>query len=43
MNTFFVFNKNYYKQQEGLGMGLPLVPTMVNILVCILRAQVYIF
>ena len=34
MNTFFVFNKNYYKQKEGLGMGLPWEPIIANIFMC---------
>ena len=31
---FFVFIKNYYKQKEGLGMGLPLV-LLCPIIVCL--------
>ena len=34
MNIIFLLNKNYYKQKEGLGMGLPLAPTMANIFMC---------
>ena len=30
-NTFFIFNGKFYKQIEGLGMGLPLGPTFANI------------
>ena len=30
-NTFFLFDGNYYKQTDGLGMGLPLSPTLANI------------
>ena len=34
MNTFFVFNKKYFKQKEGLGMKLLLASAMVNIFMC---------
>ena len=30
-NSFFMFNSNFYKQIDGLGMGLPLGPTFANI------------
>ena len=33
-NSFFLFNGKYYKQVEGLGMGLPLGPTFANIFMC---------
>ena len=33
-NTMFAFNGKYYKQQDGLGMGLPLSPTLANIFLC---------
>ena len=34
MNSFFIFPGKFYKQVEGLGMGLPLGPTFVNIFMC---------
>ena len=33
-NTMFAFNGKFYKQNDGLGMGLPLSPTMANIFLC---------
>ena len=33
-NTMFAFNGKYYKQKDGLGMGLPLSPTVANIFLC---------
>ena len=30
-NTFFQFDGEFYKQTDGLGMGLPLSPTLANI------------
>ena len=33
-NTFFQFNNKFYKQTDGLGMGLPLSPTLANIFLC---------
>jgi len=33
-NTFFMFNGKFYKQLDGLGMGLPLGPTFANIFLC---------
>ena len=30
-HCFFIFNNKYYKQLDGLGMGLPLSPTFANI------------
>ena len=33
-NTFFQFNSKFYKQTDGLGMGLPLSPTLANIFLC---------
>ena len=30
----FVFNDRFYKQIDGLGMGLPLGPTFANISMC---------
>ena len=32
MNSFFIFSGKFYKQVEGLGMGLPLGPTFANII-----------
>ena len=34
MNSFFIFEQKLYKQLDGLGMGLPLGPTMANIFMC---------
>ncbi|KAG1698807.1 hypothetical protein GQR58_005637 [Nymphon striatum] len=34
LNSFFLFNRKLFRQTEGLGMGLPLGPTMVNIFMC---------
>ena len=34
LNSFFMFNNAFYKQIEGLGMGLPLGPTFANIFMC---------
>ena len=34
LNSFFIFDKKFYKQIEGLGMGLPLGPTFANIFMC---------
>ena len=34
LNSFFAFNGKFHKQIEGLGMGLPLVPTCANIFMC---------
>ena len=33
-NSFCGFNGKFYKQIEGLGMGLPLGPTFANICMC---------
>ena len=33
-NSFLIFNRNFYKQIEGLGMGLPLGPMFANIFMC---------
>ena len=33
-NTVFAFREKYYKQIDGLGMGLPLSPTLANIFLC---------
>ena len=34
LNSFFMFNNRFYKQIQGLGMGLPLGPTFANIFMC---------
>ena len=34
LNSFFLFNNKFYRQIEGLGMGLPLGPTFANIFMC---------
>jgi hypothetical protein len=34
LNSFFIFNGECYRQTEGLGMGLPLGPTLANIFMC---------
>ena len=31
LNSFFIFDSKFYKQMDGLGMGLPLGPTFANI------------
>lgn len=33
-NSFFIFNEKFYRQTEGVGMGLPLGPTFANIFMC---------
>ena len=33
-DTMFCFNGSYYRQTDGLGMGLPLSPTLANIFLC---------
>ena len=33
-NSMFCFNGKYYRQIDGLGMGLPLSPTLANIFLC---------
>ena len=33
-NSFFLFNGKYYRQFEGLGMGIPIGPTFANIFMC---------
>lgn len=33
-HSYFVFNNVYYKQNDGLGMGLPLSPSFANIFLC---------
>ena len=32
--SYFVFDKNYYKQIDGVGMGSPLGPTLANAFLC---------
>ena len=34
LNSFFIFDNNYYQQTEGMGMGSPLGPTFANIFMC---------
>ena len=34
LNSFFMFNNRFYKQIQGLGMGLPLGPTFASIFMC---------
>ena len=38
-NTMFAFNGKFYRQNDGLGMGLPLSPTMANIFLCFHEAN----
>ena len=33
-DTYFMFNKEYYKQKDGLAMGSPLSATLANIFLC---------
>ena len=35
LNSYFIFNNVLYKQIEGLGMGLPLGPTLPKIFLCV--------
>ena len=32
--SFFIFDNKLYKQIDGVAMGLPLGPTLVNIFLC---------
>ena len=34
LNSFFLFNGKYYRQVEGLGMGIPLGSTFANAFMC---------
>ena len=34
LNSFFIFAGKFYRQIDGLGMGLPLGPTFANIFMC---------
>ena len=34
LNSFFVFANKLYKQIEGVGMGLPMGPTLANVFMC---------
>ena len=34
LSSFFAFDGKFYKQIEGLGMGLPVAPTFANIFMC---------
>ena len=34
LNSFFLFDNGLYKQTGGVGMGLPLAPTLANIFLC---------
>ena len=34
MESFFLFNDNYYKQVDGVAMGSPLGPTLANAFMC---------
>ena len=34
LNSVFLFQGKYFKQIDGLGMGLPLSPTLANIFLC---------
>ena len=33
-SSYFVFNGQFYRQKEGVGMGLPLGPTFANVFMC---------
>ena len=32
--SFFIFDKNFYKQLDGVAMGSPLGPTLANAFLC---------
>ena len=32
--SFFIFDQKYYKQCDGVAMGSPLEPTLVNVFMC---------
>ena len=34
MNSYLIFNDKFYRQKEGVGMGLPLGPSFANIFMC---------
>jgi hypothetical protein len=34
LNSYFTFDEKFYRQIQGLGMGLPLGPTFANIFMC---------
>lgn len=34
LNSYFLFDNVLYKQEDGVGMGLPLGPTLANIFLC---------
>ena len=34
LNSFFTFDRKYFKQTDGLGMGLPLCPTFADSCMC---------
>ena len=34
LNSYFVFGQKLYKQVDGVGMGLPLGPTLANAFLC---------
>ena len=38
-NSYFIFNDKFYRQIEGVGMGLPLGPTFANIFMCFHEKQ----
>ena len=42
LNSFFLFNDRFYKQIDGLGMGLPLGPTFANICMCAHEEQWFV-
>ena len=32
--SFFIFNRNFYEQGNGVAMGSPLGPTLANVFMC---------
>ena len=34
LDTYFIFDKQLYKQINGLAMGQPVAPTLANIFLC---------
>ena len=39
LNSFFIFDRKYYKQKDGLAMGSPLGPALANVFLCHFEGQ----